>query len=285
MATRKRVSYSLVTPTTTVPALGLPPPQHDQIGRAAPTYRVFPAPRQAATTISEAPKHPTHCLGVTALALDTTTILHGQKAPRGILYTGGRDGLVASWEQGVPMKRAERSTDEEYVRWERIGVVDEEEGEEEDSEFGFIGGHARGGGDAVANRGRDDESVKWTVDREAIQGGSLGVSTIESSTVNLLTLSSQQPKFRQSLQTHTDWVNDLLLVNQGQTGKSLYLALLMFPLTFSFPLHSHHRVLRSIDSSVAAPFARETRPARIGRRSQGLRQVSRICVSLLLSIS
>lgn len=180
MATRKRVSYTLATPSTAPPALGLPPPQHDQIGRAAPAYRVFPTttttttPRQA-----EAPDatHPAHCLGVTALALDATTVLHGQDAPRGILYTGGRDGLVASWEQGVPMKRAEKGAEEEYVKWERIGVLDDEdEGEEDDSEFGFIGGNARSGGDAVSRKGKDDGSAKWTVDREAIHGGSLGVS-------------------------------------------------------------------------------------------------------------
>ena len=176
MVTRKRVSYTLATPSATPPALGLSPPQHDQIGRAAPSYRVFPAttPRQA---VAPEATHPAHCLGVTALALDKTTLLHGQDAPAGILYTGGRDGLVASWEQGVPMKRAEKGVEEEYVKWEKIGVVDdEEETEEDDSEFGYIGGNTRSTGDAIARKGRDDGSAKWIVDHEAIQGGSLGVS-------------------------------------------------------------------------------------------------------------
>ncbi|KAF9293195.1 hypothetical protein BGZ74_011823 [Mortierella antarctica] len=43
-----------------------------------------------------------HLLGVNALALDTSTLTakdtHGHGVPGGILYTGGRDGMIASWD-------------------------------------------------------------------------------------------------------------------------------------------------------------------------------------------
>lgn len=63
--------------------------------------------------------HPRHCLGVNALALDLSTVLAGpssrdegsskrKRTPEGILYTGGRDGLVAAWELGLPTRRRKR---------------------------------------------------------------------------------------------------------------------------------------------------------------------------------
>lgn len=85
-------------------------------------------------------RHPEHTLGVSALAIDTSTVLEApssffasssssssisssassgsssgkhHRRPAGILYSGGRDGLVASWELGLPFKR--RSHSEEYV--------------------------------------------------------------------------------------------------------------------------------------------------------------------------
>ncbi|KAJ9102340.1 hypothetical protein QFC21_002740 [Naganishia friedmannii] len=203
MTSRKRVSYSLATPCAPLPELGFPPPIHDQIGRFAPSYRTFPARQQPPNQESKQQGHPTHCLGVTALALDKTTILSGQQAPQGILYTGGRDGLVASWEQGVPMKRTEggqsgettttttttTTTSSEPVKWERIGVDDEEE--EEDEEYGSASafdavsrGRAvgRAGSDpaAAAMQGREEGAAAWQVDRNAVQQGFVGPHSQEA---------------------------------------------------------------------------------------------------------
>lgn len=64
-------------------------------------------------------RHPEHTLGITALAIDTSTIIDNssspsrKKTPGGILYSGGRDGLVASWELGLPFKK--RDPTEAYV--------------------------------------------------------------------------------------------------------------------------------------------------------------------------
>ncbi|KAJ9092626.1 hypothetical protein QFC19_008664 [Naganishia cerealis] len=193
MASRKRVSYSLAPPRTPPPALGLPPPANDAALRPSLSYRTFPPQQQQQQPHGDA--HPTHCRGVTALALDTTTILRGHDAPRGILYTGGRDGLVASWEQGVPLVPAaaaategdvRQAGDSEPVRWERIGMTDDDDEDDEDGdeEYAFdaaASAERRGvsGGDTVPRRNvrNDASSTKWTVDKEAIQrDGALGVS-------------------------------------------------------------------------------------------------------------
>jgi hypothetical protein len=61
-------------------------------------------------------RHPEHTLGITALALDTSTIIDNagsssaRKTPGGILYSGGRDGLVASWELGLPFKQRDHNS-------------------------------------------------------------------------------------------------------------------------------------------------------------------------------
>lgn len=163
---RKRVSYSLATPSVPPPTLTLPPPTDADIRPSAPRYTVLP--RQS-TTAHDAhrPSHPTHCLGVTALALDTTTILEGHDKPRGILYTGGRDGLVASWDQGLPMRRVP-GEEGEFVKWERIGVDDDSEEEEE----GFS--YTRSG-----TTGQRDRGEEWVVDGDAVRQG-LGVSRSSS---------------------------------------------------------------------------------------------------------
>lgn len=160
---RKRVSYSLATPATPPPTLSLPPPTDAEIRPSAPRYNVLPT----SNTVQSTPGHPTHCLGVTALALDTTTILEGNDKPRGILYTGGRDGLVASWDQGLPMCPARGTEDGEFVKWERIGVDDSEE---EDEEFSY----AQNG-----TTGSRDRGDKWVVDSDAVRQG-LGVSRASS---------------------------------------------------------------------------------------------------------
>jgi WD repeat-containing protein 48 len=139
---KRRVSYVLPSPSRSPPWLDLPPfgASPDPAGSAGPVRSsplLVPKPTLGsrnpfATPEPEAeaaPTHPRHRLGVSALALDTSTLLHGEAAPGGILYTGGRDGLVASWELHVPHTRRRgrryrvvpgRGTGAR-VRWERAG--------------------------------------------------------------------------------------------------------------------------------------------------------------------
>ena len=98
---RRRVSYIIPSPSESIPRLQLPPHGVSKLGTTGPLLTPFAG--QTGSN-SKGPNHPRHRLGVASLALDTSTQLVGRAAPEGILYSGGRDGLVMSWELGIPMK-------------------------------------------------------------------------------------------------------------------------------------------------------------------------------------
>ncbi|ODN93585.1 hypothetical protein L198_05454 [Cryptococcus wingfieldii CBS 7118] len=217
---KRRISYVLPNPSPDAPPplLSLPPFDHDKKGHPTP----FILPKAAPTFGSrnpflqtkrdsqqrKSPGHPQHCLGVEALALDTTTVLEGDSSPGGILYTAGRDGLVASWDLDIPHTRRfsprysslDGKKKPKRIRWESIG--DDAEFFEDDDEV-----------DPAEGSGSDEEWVdmkkkfdevpyedRWEVDK------------VE------LAKRSPQTTFRQSAQTHTDWVNAMLLCNYNRTA-------------------------------------------------------------------
>jgi WD repeat-containing protein 48 len=123
----RRVSYILPSPTETPPLLQLPPLGQSRQGQTVPTllpkidsnattpngsvtlksknpFLSIPTPPPTSTSTTSEPKHPRHCLGVTSLVLDTSTVLENHQSPGGILYSGGRDGLVA-----IKMEKRSRS--------------------------------------------------------------------------------------------------------------------------------------------------------------------------------
>lgn len=144
---KRRVSYIIPPPEYELPTLDLPglgatpggdarsyPYITPKAGVTNGTSQQFasrnpfasPSPVQELDLSS---RHPRHRLGISALALDTSTVLSGACSPGGILYTGGRDGLVASWETHVPHTKRRgrryrpvpgRGTGGR-VRWERLG--------------------------------------------------------------------------------------------------------------------------------------------------------------------
>lgn len=156
----RRVSYILPAPNEPPPLLSLPALGERRRGQTAPylvpksetqngfrSKNPFLSPEEAAP---ERSGHPRHSLGITSLALDTSTLLSNTQSPGGILYSGGRDGLVASWELGVPHRRRRGGKYEilpgrgggRKVRWERIGDgaemwddEDEEDFDDEEDEF------------------------------------------------------------------------------------------------------------------------------------------------------
>ena len=84
------------------------PSSSSKSGRGGPYGGAIPL-RNGKQHVQAAQRHPEHTLGVSALALDTSTVIdsshNGQQKPAGILYSGGRDALVASWELNLPFKR------------------------------------------------------------------------------------------------------------------------------------------------------------------------------------
>ncbi|KAL0954529.1 hypothetical protein HGRIS_003496 [Hohenbuehelia grisea] len=219
-SSKRRISYVVPSPTTPVPRLQLPPHDASRLGSIAPL--LIPAPGYATDrargdivdSVRRKDSEPRHRLGVASLALDTSTQLFGQTSPEGILYSGGRDGLVLSWELGVPMKRKSiREGDgpkRAVARWETMtGWGDdgiEDDGEDVDDRLqsdGDVLGDVTGG---IARRRRRTlrstndvpYELQWETDYEAFKPG-------------------RPSKFRQSAQLHTDWVNDILLCNLNQT--------------------------------------------------------------------
>jgi len=134
----RRISYVLPAPDAPLPLLSLPALTEPRLGRTSPLLlqRSAGQPTKSSrrnisslkdsTLNSDGSSHPRHSLGVAAIALDTSTQLAGQSTPQGILYTGGRDGLVAGWELGLPMTKRRRprwnetSRPGERVKWERL---------------------------------------------------------------------------------------------------------------------------------------------------------------------
>lgn len=57
----------------------------------------------------------THCLGVNSLALDASRCdIKDDTAEGGVLYSAGRDGVVASWDLNIRFKR-QLNTEEAWL--------------------------------------------------------------------------------------------------------------------------------------------------------------------------
>lgn len=240
--TKKRVSYVLPpcrSPPTTfgLPPLGadrrystgpllIPPPTHrsyhnDSNGAASSSSSSLPSLSSASSksTQSNAPlaSHPQHSLAVSSLAIDTITCIAGsgdddddervdddidkhydseshrtrnqdrEVVPPGILYTGGRDGLVGAWELDLPMrKRSVQSVD------------------------GYDGA-------AFSNDLHHSESIGLLADTSALPA-STDIDVLAYWQADPLRAHLAKPThFRQCVQSHTDWINDIILCNQNQT--------------------------------------------------------------------
>ncbi|KAF5378167.1 hypothetical protein D9615_007561 [Tricholomella constricta] len=203
---RRRVSYVIPAPVEAVPRLQLPPLGISRLGSIGPL--LIPLKDTVESEARKTARHPRHRLGISSLALDTSTQLVGRGAPEGILYSAGRDGLVMSWDLGIPMKKRKemsgdglRRTD---LRWETLtGWVDDsideetEDGDDRLQSDGDILGE-------VTRRRQTKESSsspyenQWETDIGAFKPG-------------------KRSEFRQCAQIDSDWINDMLLCNHNQT--------------------------------------------------------------------
>ncbi|KAH9172516.1 hypothetical protein EDB89DRAFT_2229318 [Lactarius sanguifluus] len=212
---RRRVSYVIPfpPPTSPVPRLSLPPLGFDRHGSINPIL----IPNFIQHPQIDLPTHqrniPRHRLGVSSLALDTTTQLLGRPSPEGILYTGGRDGLVIAWDLNISMRQRVRKRDvsrRRSTRWELITgwgdeVVDDALDEDKDlrSDGDILGevkgsSRRRGLSSTAASPGFIPFEHQWEGDIDAFRPG-------------------RPSTFRQAAQIHSDWVNDILLCNQNKT--------------------------------------------------------------------
>lgn len=176
-------------PTDPPPRLQLPPHGVARNGAIGPLLIRTEGGIPQETTPKWA-QHPRHRLGVVCLSLDTSTQLVGRSSPEGILYSGGRDGLVCSWDLGIPTKRREQkygapspSLRRGPGRWEIMtGWTDDiiEEDLEETEEYrsaGDILGDVKGSdrrGRFRSNSVRDQSipyEQQWETDIDAFEAG------------------------------------------------------------------------------------------------------------------
>ncbi|KAF9035234.1 hypothetical protein BJ165DRAFT_1355739 [Panaeolus papilionaceus] len=205
---KRRISYILPSPSEPVPRLQLPPHGSSRLGDPGPhltPYSGQDGDKRAWNAVNSS--HPRHRLGVASFALDTSTHLMGRSAPEGILYSGGRDGLIMSWGLGIPMRKRKELEQAPKGRWEVLtgwgdeGLDDDADDVDENplSDGDVLGDVTRNR--RVHARSRSGEyplELEWETDMDMFQPGT-------------------SANFRQCTQAHTDWVNDILLCNYNQT--------------------------------------------------------------------
>ncbi|KAG9008693.1 hypothetical protein FRB93_006239 [Tulasnella sp. JGI-2019a] len=211
VAKARRVSYIVPPPISRPKRLLLPSLDAPRHGKTTPLLieasedgAIATTPdvnaSNAASYFGQSSKTPQHRLGVTALALDTTTQLAERSNPEGILYSGGRDGLIIAWEQRTPMRRrtypygCDERTGKATGRWEVMTGWDDgyDSDEEEDDPDEWIDGTPKQVQDTIAFENR------WEPDYDNLP-------------------ESRPAKFRQCVQSHTDWINDIVLCNFNRT--------------------------------------------------------------------
>lgn len=184
-------------PQLALPAVGVP-----RNGQTAPI--LIPLNSQADSrepSRAPRPSHPQHRLAVSALALDKSTQLVDRSSPQGILYTSGRDGLVAAWELGVPMKRRAPQEKLKKRHWEVLTGWDEADDDSEEDEVDEAKYLIKPPRRPKLRKPAVDENGWAYEDRWEVAGDDL-----------------KPAQFRQSVQLHTDWINDIVLCNMNQTS-------------------------------------------------------------------
>jgi WD repeat-containing protein 48 len=154
----RRISYVIPPPSSPRTRLVLPTLDTPRRGRTVPlvipynvpldsnepTHRANPEHfhRPSSSVSSAGSSPPQHRLGVSALAIDISTILAGKSSPEGILYSAGRDGLVLAWDIGAPTRPGSRKArgrvpatkSHRTGEWKAMTGWDEDEDDAESSE-------------------------------------------------------------------------------------------------------------------------------------------------------
>ncbi|GAA6023731.1 hypothetical protein JCM10207_000238 [Rhodosporidiobolus poonsookiae] len=245
----RRVSYILPPPVSPPPLLALPPVSVARRGHTSPIFSFTGslAEHSRHKYSLEETAHPRHRLAVQALALDLSTSLSHDgevdPTPGGILYTGGRDGLLCSWDLGLPTRsrkgaygRRETDDDDDSSSSGDEAVTSGDDDDREGTEavgaleLDDLGTRtlARGGGGRRAStvskrRSMSGSSTATTKQglRPALSSATNGLPfqdrwEVDDEAVRRLS-SPPKAKFHQCIQSHTDWVNDIVLCNYNRT--------------------------------------------------------------------
>lgn len=227
-----RVSYLIPPPTSPPPRLTLPSLGTNRNGSIRPLLVSYPSSsskrgnkQSKSLNVLSHGYQPRHRLGVSSLVLDSLTCLRGNNCPKGILYSGGRDGQIIAWDLSLKTRKKHQingypknSSGYSRDRWEALtGWSDDftDDGDEEDAMEmdGDVHGDVVNFSTTKARRATQvSESIHsedvWELDPDLSH--------------------TQHPTFRQSVQIHNDWINDILLCNANQTGQFLFLIFAVF---------------------------------------------------------
>ncbi|BGP12717.1 hypothetical protein JCM10213_008855 [Rhodosporidiobolus nylandii] len=235
----RRVSYVLPPPAAPPPLLSLPSLAASRRGQTNPLYSFIGSTAEHShhKYAHEHEAHPRHRLAVQALALDLSTSLShdGERdsSPGGILYTGGRDGLLCSWELGMPTKRRRRKygrlepEDEDSSGDEAVSSAGEDEDSEPVGALELDGTGPRTFSSSAQPRGAPKRTMssssaattRQLATGERLSEGELPLQERWEVDEDAVEAWSEPPKakFRQCIQSHTDWVNDIVLTNYNRT--------------------------------------------------------------------
>ena len=239
---RQRLSYVLPLRQSEPEVLSLPAPGVSRnfdprplLFSATTGHRIDPLAAQAPVDV---PTTPQHCLGVSKLALDLTTAVlpSGQSEsssdhpnPQGLLYSAGRDGLIISSELNLSTKRRKRRVGHgselkraRAERWEELGAFYSPSGSEaEDQDTSS---------EEEESASRPNARFTYPTGRQA-SPSRRGPSRKKKHYIpfeekwEIQEEDEDRPKpaskFRQSVQPHTDWINDLVLCNLNRTGQCI----------------------------------------------------------------
>ncbi|GAA6061678.1 hypothetical protein JCM10212_005970 [Sporobolomyces blumeae] len=239
----RRVSYVIPPPSAPPPLLSLPPFGVSRRGHTTPLFGFIgqTAEDSRHKYVHEQEAHPRHRLAVQALALDFSTALNHDgvqdTTPDGILYTGGRDGLLCSWELDLPSKRrrrryGSREPDDDDEGENAIDTDDEGDGDVDGLEMDDLTDLTKRPLAAASTRKNSSHQSKsaravsmsssnGTTRAPGLtqEGGELPLEErwqVDEDALNRLA-AAPKAKFRQCVQSHTDWVNDIVLCNYNRT--------------------------------------------------------------------
>ena len=198
----RRVTYVVPAPSSAVPKLRLPPEGTPRNGQTSPILlpaKSSESERSSNNGVGRRARYPRHRLAVAAFALDTATQLVGRDSPEGILYSGGRDGMIVAWDLGMPMKPRSpqfSSSSQDGIRrmgrWERLTIDEDDDNaiyEEEDDEWptsdgdvigDVIGSSGRRGSRFWLNTGDVPYEQLWEIDASRVEPGQVRYSSAKS---------------------------------------------------------------------------------------------------------
>ena len=215
----RRISYTIPPATGALPTLSFPPLDTPRRAHAGPLYSDALPPRPASTANAQG-----HRLAVQSLAIDLETSISPANEPAGILYSGGRDGVVCSWELGLKTRRRSNSTSNNERNPTNYGAnYGDRDSDDDGSEIYDNFEPLEQSGRVLETRARNGSTSRGSTSRLS---NAIGTSTTTAPPPPVgrweiddarLKRTAPKGKFRQCVQNHTDAVNDLVLADHNRS--------------------------------------------------------------------